>query len=148
MARRRSGRTSLKTVVDASVALAVLLPDEDSPELGNLFAANEPDRLIAPALIDLEITNSLLSNARRGRLTEDAARRLLTAMSLLPVARRSESALSAIFELGRQHGLSAYDATYLHLAVENSALLATFDVRLRTAAASIGIGVVPASLEA
>jgi predicted nucleic acid-binding protein len=40
--------------------------------------------------------------------------------------------------LARQHGLSAYDATYLELALRKGAVLATFDRKLADAMQNAG----------
>lgn len=50
---------------------------------------------------------------------------------------------SQLFDLARRFGLTAYDAAYLEVAFRRSLPLATFDRRLRQAAKTVGIGVVP-----
>jgi predicted nucleic acid-binding protein len=53
----------------------------------------------------------------------------------MPVSSRSES----IFALARQYGLSAYDATYLDLALRTGAAFVTFDRRLGQARNNAGV---------
>jgi predicted nucleic acid-binding protein len=43
--------------------------------------------------------------------------------------------------LGRLYGLTAYDATYLELAMRRAATLATFDRKLAAAARTAGVRV-------
>jgi predicted nucleic acid-binding protein len=54
--------------------------------------------------------------------------------SASPTARRD-----AIVGLGRQHGLTAYDATYLELAMRIGSPLASFDRSLSKVAQTVGI---------
>jgi predicted nucleic acid-binding protein len=56
-----------------------------------------------------------------------------------PVARRRP--LDSIHRLGRSHGLSAYDAAYLELAVRHGIPIATLDADLRGAAEAEGVGI-------
>jgi predicted nucleic acid-binding protein len=48
---------------------------------------------------------------------------------------------SRILDLGRRHGLTAYDATYLELAMRTGGMLATFDRKLADAARVAGVRV-------
>ena len=57
-------------------------------------------------------------------------------MFLLPSA---EGAFQQILSMARQHHLSAYDASYLELAVRQGLPLATLDNDLRNAAVAVGI---------
>jgi hypothetical protein len=58
-------------------------------------------------------------------------------------ARSSEIAVPSrrepIFTLAAQYGLSAYDATYLELALRTGAALITFDKKLNAARGAAGI---------
>lgn len=90
----------------------------------------------------LEVTNGLLVAERRGRIEAgDAARAvaLLLALPIAvdPVARRR--AFESVHRLGRTHGLSAYDAAYLEVAVRHGVPIATLDTELRAAAAAEGV---------
>lgn len=79
---------------------------------------------------------------RRGRLTPAAlshAIGLLRSLQLevdeCPTLQRSQAAL----DLMRSHRLTAYDATYLELAIRRGLPLATHDKALRKAAPSAGV---------
>lgn len=47
--------------------------------------------------------------------------------------------LAILLALGREHGLSAYGAAYLHLATRERVPLATRDRALRAAARAVGV---------
>jgi predicted nucleic acid-binding protein len=47
--------------------------------------------------------------------------------------------LPELASLAREFGLSAYDASYLRLAIDNGVPIATLDVRLRDAASRAGV---------
>ena len=53
---------------------------------------------------------------------------------------------SETLTLARQHGLTAYDAAYLELAVRAGARLASLDNSLRRAAESMGVELLPARM--
>ncbi len=55
-------------VLDASIALAWLLPDEESDTAEKVMVLARRSGAIAPALFPLEVANALRSNLRRGRL--------------------------------------------------------------------------------
>jgi predicted nucleic acid-binding protein len=50
----------------------------------------------------------------------------------------AETALGAVLDLARTHGLTAYDAAYLELAMREGLPLATQDDALRSAAEQAG----------
>lgn len=133
-------------VVDSSVALAWLLPDEQSDTADALKGRLETQRPVAPTLWPLEVGNALLSARRRGRLTERDIDRLLEVFAALPieveVAAPVESLLATI-ALARRYRLTTYDAAYLELAKRRGLPLATFDSRLGTAASAAGITRLP-----
>jgi predicted nucleic acid-binding protein len=60
----------------------------------------------------------------------------------LPVlvdAATEAQAWSATINLGRQHGLTEYDAAYLELALRQGLPLATLDAKLEAAATAVGV---------
>ena len=59
-------------VVDASVAAKWFLPEQGTPAALELLTGRE--RLIAPALIRIEVSAALVRAFRESRITEDAAR--------------------------------------------------------------------------
>jgi predicted nucleic acid-binding protein len=118
-------------VVDASLVGTFLLPDE-TPIDGKALFANS--RLIAPGLLRLEVANMILRACRRGRIDPSAIDRSLRTFDAIPMVLVDDIQRRNMMELALRHGLTAYDATYLALAVERAASLATFDKALARAA--------------
>lgn len=125
-------------VLDASVALAWMLPDEaNATEARRLIDAVVEEGAVAPAHWRLEVGNGLLMAERRGRVRDGTADALLGRLAALPIALDPETAVrawDAAPPLVRRHGLSLYDAAYLELAIRKGLALATFDAALRRAA--------------
>ncbi len=133
-------------IVDNSVLAAHFLPDED----GTIFedAIAEPEHsLIAPAFLVIEFNNVIVTSRRRNRLTSDQANTILTNFDALPIHYRADSFALAdllqIHHLAVDQELSFYDAIYLQLALQESALLATLDNRLQVIARSQGVPIYP-----
>ena len=126
-------------VLDASVTLPWFFPDEASRFTEGLLDALGAQPLWAPALWVLECTNVLQSAQRRGRI--DAARRaeIVDQLGALPVRVDHEPLkFTTIDRLASVHGLSAYDAVYLELALRRSLTLVSLDARLLGAARRLG----------
>ncbi|MBW7923319.1 MAG: type II toxin-antitoxin system VapC family toxin [Burkholderiaceae bacterium] len=128
-------------VLDASVVLAWLLPDERSDEARTLIHHGVRERIRAPSLLLLEVANALRTAERRGRLRPAARRDLLDDFLSLPIALEpvSSSAVLRADELASRHSLTAYDAGYLELALSSRSALATFDEALKRAATAEGV---------
>lgn len=124
-------------VVDASVILAWLLPDENS-EFAEEVIGDDGLRLLAPELIHYEVLNAIAVGVRRARLSEQQADEAVALVNLVPVQLERPAAV-AILQLSGRFGLSGYDASYLASAARLDAELATFDLRLRTAALQMGV---------
>jgi predicted nucleic acid-binding protein len=130
-------------VLDASVALAWSFKDEVSPYATFIVRSAKSARAVAPIIWPLEVTNALISAVRRKRIDELVANRIRDTLDRLPVDIDSEIAVASlgqrILRLGIEHGLSAYDASYLELAMRRGLPLATQDERLLRAAGAAGI---------
>ena len=124
-------------VIDSSVILGALLPDEAGDELGALLECY--DEVLAPWLLWAEIRNILVVAERRGRLAAGFAEEILEALDDLGVALDHTARSAAVLRLARHHGLSVYDALYLELALHQEADLATRDDALRRAAVAEGV---------
>jgi predicted nucleic acid-binding protein len=88
----------------------------------------------------LELPNALLAAERKRRI--DRARRLEAIDQASRLGIRIDAALpdmKAIGALAERHGLSAYDASYLELALRQGFDLATLDRSLAAAAAAEGV---------
>jgi predicted nucleic acid-binding protein len=126
-------------VVDPSVALAWLLPDETNARADAVRMAVENGAAAwIPVHWWLEIGNGLLMAERRGRITPEQVAQALSLVNALPFEEDEETAEQIpgrTLALARQHGLTVYDAAYLELAQRRGAILATFDEQLLKAAA-------------
>jgi predicted nucleic acid-binding protein len=133
-------------VVDASVALAWCFPDEASEYAAAVLVALEGRVLLVPAVWPLEITNALAVAERRKRIGAAEIRRfieLLEGLTIKQDALPVAASISNILPLAREYGLSAYDASYLEVAIRYSAPLATLDLGLQKASGNVGIEVLP-----
>ena len=132
-------------VVDASVALAWCFEDEATPYAESVLDRLQQTEAVVPAIWPLEIANVLLTAQRRQRLTEAQTVRLAQLLRGLPITIDTEGltqALGSTLSLGREYGLSAYDTSYLELAMRQGLSLATQDAALRQAAARAGVPLV------
>lgn len=132
----------LGLVVDASVGAAWFLPDEANADTEAVLQATATLDVWVPALWLLEIGNLLLSAQRRKRITAEKRRELAAAASALRIhVDREPVNMSTLDEVAAHHGLTAYDAAYLELALRRRLPLATRDDALVRAMAKAGVAV-------
>lgn len=132
-------------VLDASMTLAWILGDERGPAADRVLDRLVSERAIVPALWISEVANGLLAAERQRRVTREDAAQALELLDRLPIEVVPElrDALPRIHALAAEHGLTAYDATYLDLATAVRAPLATLDDELRRAARSRKVRLLP-----
>lgn len=129
-------------VLDASVALAWSFRDERNAYAHQALRRLEDDAALVPAVWMLEVANGLLVAERRGRFTAADVAQVYGVLADLPIewsALTLDQALGPVLDLARAHGLSAYDAAYLELAMREGLPLATQDEALRAAAQRVGV---------
>lgn len=127
-------------VVDASISAAWFLPDEATPSTEAALQATATHEVWVPALWLLEVGNLLLSAQRRKRITAEKRRELAAAAAALRIkVDREPVPIPVMDELAARHALSAYDATYLELAIRRSLPLATLDGALTAAMVKAGV---------
>ena len=129
-------------VLDASVVLTWCFPDENT-DLAQRVADRfkQGDTALAPSFWPHEVLNALLAGEKRKRISEAMIRSFLDDLAALPVMLEQIPAgivFDRIQSLGRKHGLTAYDAAYLDLALENGLALATLDEALVRACKNAG----------
>lgn len=131
-------------VLDASATLAWIFErtnPKEAEHADNVLRQLKEQTAIVPALWHVEILNALVVALQRSVLTQSRAHEFLSLLDRLPIATdaavlpRKEHVLS----LAREYKLSAYDATYLDLALRNRASLATFDKKLARARDNAGV---------
>jgi predicted nucleic acid-binding protein len=123
-------------VVDASIALGWFLgPNEEA--LPALRYVEEFGGAV-PGNFHSEFVNGLLSAERQKRIRADESDAALIAV--LDLSLEITNADPAhVMRVGRKQHLTAYDATYLTLAIERGLPLATADAALRRAAEQMGL---------
>ncbi|MBS0328189.1 MAG: type II toxin-antitoxin system VapC family toxin [Proteobacteria bacterium] len=123
-------------VLDASVVLAALLPDERSDHAHSLIQRAARERARAPSILLLEVANGLVQAERRGRIQRELRDELLDAFTSLPLGLEpiAVDAMLRAAGLAARYALSVYDGAYLELAVARSCPLATLDSSLAAAA--------------
>ena len=130
-------------VLDASVALSWFFDDEFSPYSNAIAEIMPQSQAVVPIVWPLEMANGFLTAFRRGRLPETKAPALIGALDRLRVDIDRGIALEfltqATLTIGIAHRLSAYDASYLELAMRRAIPIATQDERLLRAASAAGI---------
>jgi predicted nucleic acid-binding protein len=133
-------------VLDCSVALAWLLPDERAGATDALADELERTTAVVPAIWPYEVANALLVAQRRARIGNDDLARVRRAIAALPIeveAVTGDHVMSVVHDLGRRLDITSYDAAYVELAARRRMPLATLDVRLRRACATAGVEVLP-----
>lgn len=94
---------------------------------------------VVPPLWRYEVMNVLATWWRRGDISGAKATRLLNNVLKLPFAVVDEGSPEAVLELANTHALTAYDATYLRVAMVTGEPLATLDKSLIRAASAVGV---------
>jgi predicted nucleic acid-binding protein len=132
-------------VLDASVALSWFFDDEFSPYSDSIAEMMPRSQVVVPIIWPLEMANGFLTAFRRGRLLETKASALIGAVDRLRIdidrGITPESLAQATLTLGIAHRVSAYDASYLELAMRRGLPLATQDERLMRAADAASIDI-------
>jgi predicted nucleic acid-binding protein len=133
-------------VLDSSVALAWLLPDEHGDAVDRIADRLEDDVAVVPSIWPLEMVNALLTASRRARITAGDLQRLLSHLAALPIEVDSADGmqtLDAVSVLAQRHGITSYDAAYAELARRRGLPVATLDRKLREVCAAERLAVLP-----
>ena len=126
-------------VLDSSVTMAWMLRDEPSARADAILEQVADIGGVAPALWWVEVRNVLVIAERKGRLTQEDTAAAVQAIDALGVRLDQAPDSVSLFRLARTHGLTAYDAMYLELAIRQQRPLATLDRTLTAAAQAEGI---------
>lgn len=117
-------------VADASVVAALIFNEPEGDQARRLMEGAE---LHEPFLLAFELTNIACTKIRTApedtsTISADLGDGLALPFQWVDILHTS------VLELSLETGLSAYDASYLHLAMSLGTSLASFDRRLRLAA--------------
>jgi predicted nucleic acid-binding protein len=131
-------------VLDASFVFPWLFEDEASPAADAMLEHVTRHGGYVPPLWYTEIANGLGMAERRGRLSPSGLREAINLLSHLHLTLdefSTQGAFGPVIDLMREHRLTAYDATYLELALRRGLPLAINDKELRRAALASGAAV-------
>ena len=131
-------------VLDNSVTMAWFFEDEKTPYTENVGYTIARRGAYVPSLWYLEVTNSLLNGMRQKRCHGGAVIRFMDDLRSFPIITDNQTdtrAFNLIFTLAREYNLTAYDASYLELAMRRGLPLATLDEKLKNAAKEAGVKV-------
>ena len=129
-------------VLDGSVTLVWGFADENDDYASAILDKMSDLQAYVPSLWPLEVANALLVGERRGRTTPADAAHFLAILGTFPITVDNETVARAwvkTMHLARAHKLSAYDASYLELAMRLGLPLATLDDKLKVAANAVGV---------
>ena len=123
-----------KIVIDASIALAFLLPDEQKNKVDYLFTSQVQQRvkIFVPQIFYFEVFNGLRSAVIRKRISSKLANTLLKSFLKINLQVEKIDWLDC-FRLAFQKKTSFYDASYLCLSQKEKIPLFTLDELLRRA---------------
>ena len=128
-------------VLDCSVTMAWVFPDEATEETGLLRDSLLAGRAVVPAIWPIEVGNVLRVATARSRIRPEDWARIRTNLEALPIEIDPVSASrvwGSVLELAHERRLSVYDAMYLELAVRMRLPLATLDGALAAAGSAVG----------
>lgn len=127
-------------VVDASVALAWVLPDSEARHRYAASVTEAADELVAPRVLVHECSYRLLKFGRDKRWTTVKIAEYAEVIDLFRI-RYFDTAgqLAELVRFALRHNVTGYDAVYLALAMSLGAKLATLDNGLRVNAGRAGV---------
>ena len=134
-------------VLDASVTMTWLLGDAKAADRNHAQSALEALKQVdshaeVPVTWSLEVSNVIARAEAKGLLLEAQSEAFLEMLSSAPIRADGATfaqALDSTLNLARRYRLSAYDASYLELALRSGLPLATLDADLAKAARKAGV---------
>jgi predicted nucleic acid-binding protein len=135
----------LSFVLDNSVTMRWYFGDGKPQELvyaGKVLDAMKKTSAFVPVTWGLEVSNVIARAEAKGLVTEarsEAFLEMLEGVEIEADAATFGHALSGTLQLARRYKLSAYDASYLELALRLGIPLATLDADLQNAAKKAGV---------
>jgi predicted nucleic acid-binding protein len=127
-------------ILDASIAIAWVVHSQATAyaKRVRLRAMREPFHV--PSIFMAEVANVLIVLERRGILTATGADAAADVLSRLnPVVHQNGLSVAELRKLGTRFGLTAYDASYLALALELRLPVACGDRPLKAALKAAGV---------
>lgn len=130
-------------VLDASIAIAWVVASQATAYTKRIRLRAKREPYHVPAIFAAEATNVLVVLQRRGILTESGADAAADVLSRLhPIVHESNLDILQLRSLANRYGLTAYDASYLALALESRLPVACGDRPLKAALKTAGVKLV------
>lgn len=132
-------------VLDNSVTMRWFFGDGKPQELtyaGKVLDAMKDTHALVPVTWGLEVANVIAKAEAKGLVTEARSAAFLEVLEGVDIEVDMATfahSLSEILQLARRYTLSAYDASYLELALRLGIPLATLDIDLQAAAKKAGV---------
>jgi predicted nucleic acid-binding protein len=127
-------------VLDASTTLTWCFEDQSNDYSRAVLTALQGDNAYVPALWELEVLNALLGAERKKLLSHAECLNFLYVVNSLSI-KLYEGLVKPLelYALALDYRLSAYDATYLELAIRLGLPLASLDKKILQAARQAGV---------
>ncbi len=129
-------------VLDCSITMSWCFEDELGGPAAVVLDRLSSESAIVPSIWGLEVANVLAVAQRRRRISRMDAERFLVLIDDLPIMADNDGRVADVYRLAVELGTSAYDASYIELAIRRALPLATKDEKLAGAARSIVVAVI------
>lgn len=133
----------MSLVLDASVTLCWFFEDQASAYTDSILdRVGKGEEALTSVIWPFEVSNALVVAERRKLIKPAHSAAFLEQLSQLPIRVErigAQRAFSEVVDTARARRLSAYDASYLDLAMREALPLATVDRSLRAAARASGV---------
>lgn len=124
-------------VLDCSITMSWCFKDETNIDAHKILLALKNKKALVPCVWTLEVLNSLKVAQNKKRITQAKTNHFITLLQSLPIEIDNNYKYlknNLILDLMNKHNLTAYDASYLELAIRYSTPLISFDKELCEAA--------------
>lgn len=132
-------------VLDCSAVMGLCFKDEFTDYHTALLDRLDKERACVPAIWPAEVSNVLILAEKRKRIIRANSLLFLSYLAELQIHIVDLSGLiesAAILSVAEDYKLTAYDAQYLYIAVQQKLPLFTLDKALRAAAVNAGVQVI------
>lgn len=127
-------------VVDNSVVVAWLYAGQANAYTERVLESSGTSNLHTSFIWPAEFANAATVMVKRGILTDELGTAMIQMADAVGLSvDRTPVDLRALYQLSRRYGLSAYDASYLELAIRLNIPLATRDTALMRASQALGL---------
>jgi len=127
-------------VVDNSVVVAWLYAGQANAYTERVLESSGTSTLHTSFIWPVEFANAATVMVKRGILTDELGTAMIQMTDTFGLlVDRTPVDLRALYQVSRRYGLSAYDASYLELAMRLNISLATRDTALMKASQTLGL---------